>query len=112
MRAAAVERFGEPWVRALEASAGCHTEAGGAAAPAAGEERLIFALLEAVDFECPVYAWNCSGRVSGALAGVSLADVQAFLREHRTAVLASRVAPPSWRGLLSGTFDFLREEQG
>lgn len=107
LREAAMKRFGAAAVEALESCAGCHAGSGGSAAPA-GENRLLFGILEAIDFECPTFDWGCPGRGAGkSLAGISLADLRAFLTEHREAVLASGCPPPSWIGVMAGSFDFL-----
>lgn len=97
---------------ALEATVGCHSEE---RVPRLGtEERLIFGMLEALDWNCPNYGWRCPERrgVWNALRGVSETDLKAFLWDHREVVLAANILPPSFIGLVDGTFDFLKEGDG
>lgn len=107
LREDAAARFGVEWVNALEATAGCHSEM---RVPLAGsEERLAFALLEAIDYNCPDYGWTCPERKAffNVLRGVSVRDMQSLLRAHADAVLNMKIAPPSVIGMMAGAFDFL-----
>lgn len=110
LRADALARFGPDWVAGMEASAGCHGEFNHNQIPAPGKpERLIYGLLEAVDFCCPDYDWGCPRR-DLRCSGVTLAELHALLRDHREEVLTADIAPPSWLGVLAGAFEFLQEE--
>lgn len=71
------------------------------------EERLIFALLEILDFECYLY------KDAPCYPGVSKEEIERFLLDHKQEVENAKIDPPSYLGLLCGVFDFLlKEERG
>ena len=69
------------------------------------EEKLIFALLEMLDFECYDYP-SCPAQPTP-----SKEEIKQFLLDHREAVASAKISPPTMLGMLAGTFDFLEEEE-
>ncbi len=95
----------EKYQEALLRDAGCHSET---TAPTERDERLQFATLEAIDWNCPHYDWSCSGRGDG-YDGLTTDMLEAAAKESHTNGIECE--PPSFMGLLAGTFSFLDEEQ-
>ena len=69
------------------------------------EEKLIFALLEMLDFECYDYP-SCPAQPTP-----SKEEIKQFLLNHREAVASAKIDLPTMLGTLAGTFDFLEEEE-
>jgi len=69
------------------------------------EEKLIFALLEMLDFECYKYP-SCPTQPTP-----SRNEIEQFLLDHKEEVLNAKIDPPSLLGLMAGTFDFLVKEK-
>lgn len=96
--------YGKEQLDAVMEGAGKHTLImGGNIPPESGDERLVFALLEEIDFECPKY---------GDSAFASCDEMREFLLPFRDAIQEMRFEPPSYVGLMAGAFDFLLKEKG
>jgi len=101
----AIQRFGEDRVHKWISMAGHHAlrfnpkvRIGETA-----EERLIFALLEILDFACYKYV------DAPCYPGVPKEQIEQFLLDHKEEVMKAKIDPPSILGLLAGVFDFLFE---
>lgn len=108
------DRFGADFVAAVIQTAGCHADLDtGDPIPEGNVNRFVFGLLEAIDFYCPKYDWDCPGRHGHkkALAPVSFDEVKQFLTDNREAVLGLPIGPSSMLGALAGAFDFLFEDE-
>jgi len=66
------------------------------------EERLIFSLLEMLDFECFNYNSNCN-------IGLTKEEIKDFLLLNKDKALKLK-SYPSGLGLLCGVYDFLKED--
>ena len=93
------KRFGKDALNAALAAAGRHSMA---SPPPDDDQRLLFALLEMVDWECPKYGDT----------DLTMETIQSFLLRHRHAALALP-EPPSFLGMFAGAYSFLipAEEQ-
>ena len=103
----AIKRFGEEKVNKWISMAGHHArkfnpEVRVGETP---EERLIFALLEILDFECYKF------KDAPCYPGVSKEQIEQFLLDHRQEVKNAEIDPPSYLGLLCGVFDFLFKKE-
>lgn len=85
----------EPWLE----RAGTHSME---KVPVGEDERLVFALLEAIDFECWKYG---DGPTSP-----SLDEAKAWLRENWPIIKEMSFPPPSFMGLFGGSFSFLTDD--
>jgi hypothetical protein len=85
----------EAWV----ARAGCHSNN---KVPEDLHERLAFALLEAIDFNC----WEYGDAPDD---GMTIEDAKQWLYKNKE--LANRCPPPSFLGLIGSKFDFLNAEE-
>jgi len=78
--------------------AGHHTmSAGGSTPPTDPRERQLFGLLEILNFGCIE---------SGCIVGISEKQIKRYLLAHKAEVL-KLPEPPTYMGLLCGTFNFL-----
>ena len=68
--------------------------------PVDEEKRLVFALLEILDFDCCDY---------GCYTELSPEEIKKFLLKHKKAVLEMEIPPPSALGAMLGVFSFLLE---
>ena len=90
------EQFGGQVLEDTIARAGTHSEN----APTGGDaERLAFALLEILDFQCCKF---------GDYAALTDEQVRQFLIEHAAEIRKMPFKPPSFWGLFAGVYDFLR----
>ena len=103
----AIKRFGEDRVHKWISMAGHHAlrfnpEVRVGETP---EERLIFALLEILDFQCYEF------KDAPCYPGVSKEEIEQFLLDHKKEVENAKIDPPSYLGLLCGVFNFLLEKE-
>lgn len=66
------------------------------------DEKLVFAVLEAIDFSCWKYG-------DAPQDGIHEETAKAWLKENRKAVKAMKIEPPSYMGMMAGAFNFLDE---
>lgn len=88
-------KFGLELAKVVIEHAGTHTSK----VPEASDEKLVYALLEILDFDCIRY--DCIG-------GITNKEIKKFLLKHKDEVLRMNIEPPSYLGLLAGVFDFFR----
>ena len=93
-----IKTFGEKTYQEVMSHAGVHSLN---PVPSSTEERLVFALLEMIDFNCFKY-----GDVP---EGLTREETIKFLKKHRTKILDMKMYPPSYLGLLAGAYNFLWE---
>ncbi len=90
-------KWGEEEAEEIINRAGLHSKN----APKEGDtERLVFGLLEILDFECNKYE---------DFSGISDDEIKAFLLDHKAEVLALDIEPSSYIGLMCGIFSFLTD---
>lgn len=99
-------RYGEEIYRKTIERAGIHSSVVGSLAageklPDDEESRLVFALLEILDYEC----CKCD-----CYPYLTEEEIKKFLLDHRDEVLKLRIPPPSYLGVLVGVYNFLFEE--
>ena len=81
--------------------AGLHGNGLGTPPPYKKRERLAYALLEVLDFECNKY---------GDYGLVTDEQIKEILLRNRKEVTAMKEITPSYMGLMCGVFNFLTEE--
>ena len=103
----AIERFGKDRVDRWVAMAGHHARVFNPRVRIGEtrEERLIFALLEILDFECYKF------KDAPCYPGVPKEQIEQFLLDHKKEVMKAKIDPPSILGLLAGAYDFLFDEK-
>ena len=84
----------DPWL----IRAGTHEQA--SPVPDEGDQRLFYALLEAIDWQCFEY--------KDAPDNITEAQAKAFLVKHKDKITCE---PPSYVGVLAGAYDFLTVKQ-
>jgi len=111
-----IRKYGEKKAKQLISAAGLHSLQLGSLAVAdlkelkdfvnlGDEEKLVFALLESLDFQCYQYS-DCPLNV-----GLSEEEIKQFLLKHRKDILKMKIPLPSALGALTGVFDFLAGEE-
>jgi len=90
------KQFGETVLLEVLKHAGLHS---GQLVPQGQDEKLVFALLEILDFQCYKY--------EELPEGLTRENIEQFLLKHREEVLNMKIPPPSFLGVLAGAFDFL-----
>lgn len=106
-----IETFGEEKFRKVLSLAGHHSLESGLLAVAGEEvlermteeEKLVFGLLEMLDYECYKYP-------HAPCCILTEDEIKSFLLKHREKVLKMSILPPSMLGVACGVFDFLIEE--
>lgn len=69
------------------------------------DEKLIFSLLEMLDYQCYKFDYYCN-------IGLSEEDIKSFLLEHKNEVLNMNIPPPSLLGVIVGEYSFLQNGEG
>ena len=78
------------------ARAGCHSTS---SVPVTEDERLVFAVLEALDFECWKYG--------DAPDGITVEQAKQWLVDNKETIRNMSIEPPSYLGAMCGVYDFL-----
>jgi len=94
-------RFGPELAEVVLERTGTHSKFFGSEVPENGDERLVYGLLEILDFKCLEH-----GCYAG---GITEDEVKGFLLNHKEEVRDMNIDPPSFLGIVTGVFDFLKE---
>lgn len=103
----AIKVFGKKKVETIISLAGHHANTYSIGEPKKTgrnmNEKIAFALMEICDFQCYNFQnSNCNPNISEN-------KIKKFLKKHKKFVLNANIDPPSYLGLLSGSFDFLKD---
>jgi hypothetical protein len=85
----------EEWIARI----GTHSDAD--TSKYSADEKLVFSVLEAIDFECWKYG--------DAPSEPTQEQAKQWLTENRAAVREMKIEPPSYLGAFAGVLDFLAE---
>ena len=105
-----IETFGEEKFRKVLSLAGHHSLESGFLAIVGEEvlermteeEKLVFGLLEMLDYECYEYP-------HAPCCILSEEEIKSFLLKHKKKIMGMSIPPPSMLGVVCGVFDFLLE---
>jgi len=92
-----IKQFGQDIYMEVLERAGCHSNE---RVPVEKDERLIFSLLEIIDYECYYYE-DLNKKVTESA-------LKRFLLEHCDELKNYKGSIPSYIGLFAGAFDFLK----
>lgn len=93
------KEFGREATEALLENAGHHSMSWSKSkTPKKRDERLVFALLEVIDFQCVDY---------GCFTFLSEEEIRNFLLKHKKAIGNMEIDLPSYLGAMVGKFNFL-----